>query len=260
MHITKHCEWCGEIIDNPYYASCVSLESILFGKCKDLAKIDEENSEFVLNDGSVLHFDFQISATHYVTVHKICEQLLCSEKCEDEFVAKYTCGPLWTEEFETANAQLILTKNNLFRPIIINRAHLKHEIKQCEICASPYPSLGRKITENGLLNRQVGNLEPNDDLQKVVPKSEPYIVVTSQGKKSKKAHWFAYRQSEQAIKPRNLCSYDCMYQLAKQNHTMIITESVLAKDRLGIITEDTEQINAELFNSIPHRPSFLGFI
>ncbi|GEM_PF-2077526 len=259
-HITKHCEWCGKIVREPYYAPCASLKNILFSKCKDVVKIDKESGEFLLNNGSILYFDFQIDVTHYATIHKICEQLLCSENCEDEFMAKYSHGPLWSEKFEFTNAQIMLTKNNLFRPIIINPTHLKYKIKQCEICASSYPALGRTTNENTLSDRQIGPLTSNEDLQKIIPKLEDYIVVTSQSKKSRNAHWFAYRRGKQTVKPRDLCSYDCMYQLAKQNHTMIVTESVLEKNRLGIITEDAILINTELGNSIPCRPSFLGFI
>jgi len=264
VKIIKHCEWCGEPVTKAYYSLCVSIENIFFGNYECVKKIESEEKRIILKDGSELRFDFQADPSHYVTMHKACEQLLCSEKCEDEFVAKYGKTPLWTREFEFIHAAVRFTENNLFRPATLDKKIAQVSNNKCEVCGCSYPAFGRVIKENMFLERRENSILEDQTWQNLIPKSEEWITVTSyqEGRRGK-GHWFSYRakqdRKELVLKKRDLCSYDCMYQLAKNNHSFILTDSVLEKDRSGIITEDTLQINKELGNPVPCRPSFIGY-
>jgi len=258
--INKHCELCGKKVENPYYSTIFSLDYLIFAKNENVINIDHEKRRAFFSNGKSLEYTSPLDRDHQdVLAHayRSNEHLLCSEQCEDNFVKSPRMlfgksvfngdsGPL----FDFHNQE-----SPIFFPMVVGG--IKCTFNKCDVCGESYPAFGRNWTERKIIKKYKVRGRDNEvpDISSFDIK-EP-LVLSGLSDRKPEGYLYAY-QIDDVVSKRNLCSFDCGYFLAQKNNSVVFVDSVLEKDRLGVIVSETEEFNRDLQNNIIHRPSFVS--
>lgn len=247
--IDKYCEWCGQKVSNPYYTVVFSIVYTIDGASPKIKYVNRNASKVTLDTGEILNYTFEIEQNLFAYTDLTSEHLLCSEKCEDNFISNHYIGFI-------PGSQPIHhhTKLNIFNPMAVSSLSLGGDKVRCEICNTIYKSNGRNWTRMPLIEtvklRGSFNKQPNVDRTKYS------LILSGMSEKNQKGEWYCYHVNMVNGKKSRFCSYDCAFHSVKEGEEVILVNSVMDKDRLGVIVKETEYFNKLLGNKVRHRPSF----
>lgn len=246
--VTKHCELCGSLVQNPYYSVVFSVQYSVDATNSQIAKVDKANKKVFLTNGQSLEYTFEVEPNLFAYAENSTEHLLCSENCEDKFLQKHTTtfirGQLPIHHFK---------QNNIFNPVVIPSNRIGGDTHKCDYCNQQYKYNGRNWTKipvtsstkvSGSLNQR-----PNINMMKYK------LILSGLSQKQPNGDWFGYETVNERAKKVNYCSYDCAYEVVKNEDVLIMVNSIMDKEMLGAIVKETELFNKMLGNPI-HRPSF----
>jgi len=246
--VKKYCERCGGLVISPYYSVIFSILYSIDGTNSQISKVDRNNQIAILSNGQRLEYTFEVEPNLFAYAENATEHLLCSEGCEDKFLQEYS------SVFVRGQHPIYNFKQmNVFNPIAIPSSRIGGENRKCEYCNQQYKSNGRNWTKipvisttkiNGTFNQR-----PNINLMKYK------LVLSGLSQKQQNGDWYGYETANDKAKKVNYCSYDCAYEVVKNENVFILVNSIMDKERLGAIVKETELFNKMLGNPI-HRPSF----
>lgn len=244
----KYCEICSRPVNVPYYTVLFSVSHLFDSTCPQMNRVDRQNKKISLQTGQTFDFTFEIEPGIFVKAEQSTEHLLCSEICEDEFISKhlvnYVKGNLPVYDYRHMK---------IFSPIAIPSIRLGGNQQKCSHCGVSYKYKGRNWLKCKIKNsvKVSGSFDkkPNIDFSKFS------IVLSGLSSKNPTGDWYGYQPDYKNSEYLFLCSYDCAYKVIKNRSEIIIVNSVLEKERMGAIVNETELIN-QLLNNAPHRPTF----
>ncbi len=262
QNVIKHCEYCGEIVEVPFWSALFSTDYIIYLKNSEIERVDKENMIVYLRSGERFNYLFGSKKEDILDMPFMAKiHLLCSEKCEDNFVLRtrhFLSGDLYRK-----TPIFSFRENKMFHPSAAPIKNFSTILKKCYTCNLEYPEfddsapkLWRRIwmcqeiiTATEVYGKY--NERPNID-------SKYQILVSGMSEKSPTGVCFCYEPGE--LHTQSFCSVDCAYVYSVKNNCIVTYASVLDKDRYGAITPATEKINKDLMNLSPHRPSFIGYV
>lgn len=246
--VKKHCERCGVLVTNPYYSIIFSILYSIDATNSQISKVDRNNQKVYLKNGQGLEYTFEVEPNLFTYTEKSTEHLLCSESCEDKFLQEYSSAFVRGQ-----NPIYNFKQMNIFNPIAIPSERIGGEKNKCEYCNQQYKSNGRNWTKIPVVSstKAVGsfNQKPNISMQKY------RLILSGLSQKQPNGDWFGYETANERAKKVHYCSYDCAYEVVKNENVLILVNSIMDKERLGAIVKETELFNKMLSNPI-HRPSF----
>lgn len=248
MEVEKFCEFCGGLVKAPYYTVLFSVTHTIDSSNSFVANIDRKNQTVKLKNGKIYDYTFEVEPGTYASANLSSEHLLCSEKCEDDFIKKHFIAYVKGQQPVYDYKQM-----NIFNPIAIPSIRIGGEKRKCDYCSNEYKSNGRNWLKIPLTKstkvRGVYNLKPDIDIYKY------NLILSGLSENSPNGDWFGYATDNSKSAKANFCSYDCAYEIVKSEEVIILVNSVMDKDRLGAIVKETELFNKMLGNPV-HRPSF----
>lgn len=248
IEVEKFCEFCGSLVKAPYYTVLFSVTHIINGSNSLVANIDRKNQNIKLKNGEIYDYTFEVDPGTFAAANLSSEHLLCSEKCEDNFIKKY-----FNVYDKDQQPVYDYKQMNVFNPIAIPSIRIGGEKRKCSFCGNEYKFNGRNWIKVPLIRsikvRGVYNLKPEMDIQKY------NLILSGLSENNPNGDWFGYATDNSKSVGANYCSYDCAYEVVKSEEVIILVNSVMDKDRLGAIVKETELFNKMLGNPI-HRPSF----
>ena len=257
--VTMHCEFCGTIVNKPFWSGLFSVDYIIFLKNKMVSKVNYKEQIVNLANGQKLDFIFDFGNESLAMPYRAKIHLLCSEKCENDFLSQNR-GTIMNPSIYEKTPIFSFRKSNIFKPSVAPLSRLRTITKVCEICKNEYPDFDIDGWEKKWVARSL--LKKDSELVKNnMPPSfciEEYDqILSGVSEQSPEGYYFAYSISEEKTS-HSFCSYDCAFVYSRGNNAMVIVDSVLEKDRIGAIVPETEEFNKNLNNPIPHRPSFFA--
>lgn len=246
--VKKFCEYCNNLVDNPYYTVLFSVSHLIDSSHPSVIKVDRQNQIVYISGDQPYEYSFEIEPGVFIKAEVSTEHLLCSESCEDDFVGKHFVNYI-KGNYPVYNYR----KLKIFSPIAIPSLRLGGEQRTCAFCGCKYKLNGRdwlkckvrdSIKVEGAFDQR-----PNFDLNKYE------IVLSGLSAKNPNGYWYGYEPDYETSEKIFLCSYDCAYELVRETSNIIFVNSVLEKERYGAIVKDSEYFN-NLLGNASHRPSF----
>ncbi len=247
--IDKYCEWCGKKVIDQYYTVIFSVAYTIDGTSPKVKNINRNLSRVTLENGETLNYTFEIEPNIFAYTDLSSEHLLCSEKCEDNFISNHFIG--FTQGSQPVHNHL---KLGIFNPIAASSSQLGGEKVKCEICGTVYKSNGRNWMRIPLI--ETTQIKGSFNIMPSVDRTKFSLVLSGMSEKNKSGEWYCYKVNMGSGKKSSFCSYDCAFSLVEKENVVVLVNSVLEKDRLGVIVKETELFNNLLENKVRHRPSF----
>ena len=219
------------------------------GTSPKVKNINRNLSKVTLENGGTLNYTFEIEPNIFVYTDLSSEHLLCSEKCEANFMSRHRI--IFIRGSQPVYNHLRL---NIFNPVAAASVQLGGDKVKCEICNSVYKSNGRNWMKMPLI--ETVKLKGSFNIMPTVDRTRFSLVLSGMSEKNKSGEWHCYKVDMESGKKSSFCSYDCAFSLVEKENVVVLVNSVLEKDRLGVIVKETEMFNNLLENKVRHRPSF----
>jgi len=246
--ITKYCEYCSNSVNNPYYTVLFSVSHLIDSTNSQVNFVDRQNEKVYINNEKVLDYTFEIEPGIFVVADHTTEHLLCSEKCEDDFIGKH-----WVSYIKGEQPYYDYRQMNIFSPLATPSTRLGGENHICAYCGIQYKWNGRNWLKCRM--RDTIKISGSFDKRPDIDFNKFEIVLSGLSVKNPIGEWYGYEPDYLNSEKVFLCSYDCAYELVRDRSDIIFVNSVLEKERFGAIVNETEYFN-KLLSNPPHRPSF----
>ena len=256
MHKQKHCERCGNFVEEPYWVAIFLIEYTIYLDSPHVRSIDSEKQEVEFTNGQRVDYLFRVSEDMAVMPAKGMVHLLCSENCEDEFLSKnriYSSDSM-KQKSPVTNWSEAGIYNCFTAPI--NKFQM--ETRVCESCGEHYHDFPRPGDRKWLSYDIINQAESSIVYQGKNPFNmrEFDQVLTSVAPHKPQGRGFAYKLGQRETS-HSFCTYDCAQEYVKSENVMIVQDSILEKDRIGNLSPHTEIINHELGNGLAPRPTYI---
>ncbi len=256
MTNSKHCERCGNFVEKPYWVAVFLIEYTIYLDSPHVRSVNSESQEVEFNNGQRIDYLFRVSEDMAVMPAKGMVHLLCSENCEDTFLAKnriYSSTSM-KQKSPITNWSEAGIYNCFTAPI----KNFQMETRVCETCGEHYHDFPKPGDRKWLSYDIINQAEADIIFQGKNPfdMNEFDQVLTSVAPHKPEGKGYAYKLGQRETS-HSFCSYDCAHIHAKNHNVMIVQESVLEYDRLGFLSPQAEIINSELGNGKAPRPTFM---
>jgi hypothetical protein len=258
----KGCELCGKISDNYLYRFIAEQMNTIFLNNPRIRFVDKEQRVVVLNDGSRLDYSWQVDANHAINFMDLTIHIFCSEKCEDNYIAKY---PVFLRQ-NIADDILVADwrKQNQFVPQVFQTEVFcpKDMWSKCVECSTDYPSTKAysyikkenvsKIIKTDIISGKFGSKpHQTDDFD---------FTVGDMHKNNPEGYYYLYKSNLKSSVEKLFCSKECSYNYCVNNNSIAVSKNNLEKGSLTVITPHTTKINEKLGNNFIHRPHILAYV
>jgi len=253
----RQCEFCGDVINIPFWSALFSIDYIIFLKNAMVSNVNRKEQVVFLSNGQKLDFMFDFGNDQLAMPYRAKIHLLCSVNCEDDFLSQNRGGIMSQSLFEKSPT-FSYRENNIFKPSAAPIDRLRTISKKCETCNSEYPDFDiegweRKWMAYSIISKEKEYVNNNSLPSFTTDEFDQILSGVNEHKPD--GYYFGYKLSKKS-EEHSFCSNDCAFTFSNENNCHIIVDSILDKDRLGAIVPETEIFNKNLSNPISHRPSF----
>jgi hypothetical protein len=267
--VDKKCENCHSIISNVFHSCIVEVKYLVFTNNKEVDNVDYEGQKVFTKDGRVIPFTLGINSEQVCETGRYMIYRFCSEDCENQIIEKHSM--IMNPDIYNKSLILVPSEINYNMLVSIPIDHLGTKIEKCEVCNDEY----KEFSEPDVVPKNQSNIrqwtsipikkfkeevrefskKPFDDQ---ILNEYPLILTGLTEKKKTKGSYFLYKTEMGNVSEHKICSSECGFILSKKLNRIIMTVSLIEKNRMGFITPKQNIINSDLGNRNHSRPTFIN--
>ena len=269
-NIIKKCEHCGDSISSPFESLLFEIDYYIFLKNQDFERIDQDSQRVHSKSGGVIPYTFMVNSDLACETNRHMIYRFCSEKCATEVIKKHSV--IFRDDFFEKALTFSPAKMNVHVLDAVPLTQIKTDDIKCEECGDYFKEIFEpKGTTKEQSNRRKwisykinkfkkkkSNHPLDPALINAIQSKYPLILTGLAENKKTYGSLFCYNANMTDPTDHNLCGTECGLSLSKRTNRIIITNSLIEKNRMGIICPKSEQINMDLENRVLSRPSYMG--
>ena len=98
---------------------------------------------------------------------------------------------------------------------------------------------------------------PNQSLINSLQSEYPLVLTGLNEKKKTHGSLYCYDMDMESSNNHQICGTECGLHFSRKNNILLMTNSLIEKNRMGIICPKTKKINEDLENVLLSRPSYM---
>jgi len=268
-NVQKKCENCSSIISTPYHSCIVEVKYLIFTSNPEVDYVDFQGQKVFTKNGNVIPFSLGINSEQLCETGRYMIYRFCSEECEDDVVERHSM--IMNPDIYSKTLTMVPDKMGYNMLVSIPIVHIGTVKHKCEVCNDEY----KEFLEPEGVPKNLSNIRPwysvtikkykeevrefsNKPFDENVLKEYPLVLTGLTKEKKTYGSFFLYDMDMNETSNHKICSSECGLILSQKTNRIIITHSLIEKNRMGIIVPKQNVINSDLENSNHSRPNYVS--